>query len=160
MLTEHLIGCVVSSGPWLASWSWGAGYHYGHLVLTADRGCWRGSGARRQQPMKAMPSGSWRMHLQRSARLRTSLQYHLLPLCSFPLPICARPLISQRIKKKIGMVQGKRIRNLWAAPSSAWFTVSDWELQCPGLPLTPLLKVVTRCQPMGLCILLYHTVEI
>lgn len=69
--------------------------------------------------MKAMPSGSWRMHLQRSAQLRTSLQYHLLPLRSFPLPICARPLISQRIKKKL-----------------AWF--KKRELGICGLPLPQL----------------------
>lgn len=59
--------------------------------------------------MKARPSGSWRMHLQRSTQLRTSLQYHLLPLCSFPLPICARPLISQRIKKKLAWLKEREL---------------------------------------------------
>lgn len=68
----------------------------------------------------------------RGAWLRTSLRYHLLPLCSLPLPICARPLLSQRIKKK----------------KLAWF--KETESGICGLPLPQLSSVSVTSDHCGL----------
>lgn len=162
MLTEYLTGCIVSSDPWACKLIQGDWVSVQLFHPDSSRGSQRGSGDRWQYQRKAMPSGSWKMHLQKSTQLHTSLQYHLLPLCSFPLPICARPLVSQRIyikKKKLAWFKEKE-SGICGLPLPQLYLVSITSDHMARPASHTLSQGCNLVSPMGLCILLYHTVEI
>lgn len=86
-----------------------------------------------------------------------STPIRLLPFCSFPLPICAHPLVSQRIiiiKKKLA--NGSRKKNREHVGSSilgSYGVGHTWPPWPSWLP-APVPEAVIQLDRPGLCILL------
>lgn len=83
----------------------------GQLDLSPIALCWQRIGGAAGAAETAVPGGDsaeygaiWVREDApgKARRLCAPLQYRLLPFCSFPLPICAHPLVSQRIIKIFG----------------------------------------------------------
>lgn len=120
-------------------------------------------GARRRRPCQAERSAARAIWVVEDApgevlALR-STPIRLLPFCSFPLPICAHPLVSQRIiiiikkfgrrfKEKESGTRGllhPRFRRCGAHVATVW----------PSWLLAPVPEAVIQLDRPGLCILLH-----